>query len=527
MKRILLSLIAAGLISASSAQIVVSGNITSNQTWTNDNIYLLSGYVFIKSGATVTIEPGTIIKGEKSTQGTLIVDRGGKLVADGTSTQPIVFTSDQAPGVRTYSDWGGIVICGDAPVNLPGGVGEIEGFTTGTTSYGGSNAADSSGVLRYVRIEFGGIPLQPNKEINGLTLAGVGSKTVIDYIQCSYIGDDNYEFFGGTVNAKHLIGYRGLDDDFDCDNGWNGNVQWALSFRDPVVADISGSNGFECDNDASGSTATPQTSGWFSNVTIVGPKSTSSTTINSNYTRALHLRRNSAMKIYNSIFIGYPTGLLIDGTLTEGNADGGSLKFKHNILCNMADTLAVTSSSTWNIGNFFYNATFGNDTVYNPSTLMLVDPFNLSAPNAQPATGSPVLTGADFTDLGAWFTPVSYIGALGATDWTSSWTNFDPINTNYVVGIEDDVLSASAGITVFPNPFNGSAFMNLTLVKDAAVNIEIVDLTGKLVASTGSLNLGAGTHNIELPVSDLAAGMYIARVVTASGVKTVKISCTK
>ena len=158
-------------------------------------------------------------------------------------------------------------------------------------------------ILKYVRIEFPGIAFQPDKEINGLTMGGVGSGTTIDYVQVSFSGDDSYEWFGGAVNAKHLIAFRGWDDDFDTDYGYRGMVQYAVSLRDPAVADAgSGSNSFESDNDAAGSEETPYTQALFSNVSSFGPLVTPATTINPNYKRAMHLRRNTKLNIYNSAF---------------------------------------------------------------------------------------------------------------------------------------------------------------------------------------------------------------------------------
>ncbi|MGH7601813.1 MAG: T9SS C-terminal target domain-containing protein, partial [bacterium] len=209
-----------------AANIVVSGNITTNTTWTSNNTYLLNGFVYVKAGATLTIEPGTVIYGDKASKGALIIEQGAKIIADGTAAQPIVFTSALPAGQRSYGDWGGLILCGRAPINVPGGTATIEGGVG--SIYGGTDPADNSGTLRYVRLEFPGIAFQPNSEINGLTLGGVGSGTIIDYVQVSYSGDDGFEFFGGTVNAKHLISLRTLDDDFDTDFGYSGKVQYAV-----------------------------------------------------------------------------------------------------------------------------------------------------------------------------------------------------------------------------------------------------------------------------------------------------------
>ncbi|MCB0545816.1 MAG: hypothetical protein KDC70_19975, partial [Saprospiraceae bacterium] len=201
---------------------------------------------------------------------------------------------------------------------------------------------DNSGILRYVRIEYPGIAFQPNNEINGLTMGDVGAGTTIDHVQVSYSGDDSYEWFGGTVNCKHLIAYRGLDDDFDCDFGYSGNVQYAFSVRDPQVADISGSNGFEIDNDGNGSTNTPKTKPTFSNVTIVGPDPAGP--VDALYKRAGHLRRNSEPGIFNSVLIGkYEVGFLIDGNACADNATNNLLEIKNTVVAGPTTLLSTNA----------------------------------------------------------------------------------------------------------------------------------------------------------------------------------------
>ena len=420
----------------SHAQVVVSGEIISNTTWTKNNTYLLSGFVYVKNGATLTIEPGTTIKGDKASKGTLIVTRGAKLNANGNPSEPIVFTSNEVS--PDYGDWGGIIILGKASTNnvfnATAGLGAIEGGVdnaAGDGHYGGGDLAggavdnDNSGVLRYVRIEYPGIAFQPNNEINGLTLGGVGSGTVIEYVQVSYSGDDSFEFFGGTVNCKYLIAYRGLDDDFDCDNGYSGKVQFAFSVRDPNVADASGSNGFEVDNDATGSTTAPFTSPTFSNVTIVGPTGT----IDPNFKRAAHLRRSTKIKIFNSVLVGsYPNGLLIDGAQTVQNAIDGALKVQNTFFMGQTTPLATagTGLPTFDINTWF--AAGNNQSSSNSIDAKLTDPFNLSLPNAVPLAGSPVLTAASFTDSlvnSQLFVKVPYSGAFGPSgNWTCGWAKF-------------------------------------------------------------------------------------------------------
>jgi hypothetical protein len=236
------------------AIVEVKGSLEGNVTWTSDKIYKLVGFVRVgqedvfgtitKKGV-LTIQPGTVIIGDRASKGALIVQRGSQIIANGTATSPIVFTSERLPGEREAGDWGGLVICGQAPNNLPNDATnrQLEGGYG--AFHGGTDAADNSGSLKYVRLEYAGIPINPNQEVNSLTMGSVGSGTTIDYVQASFGLDDSFEWFGGTVNAKHLIAYKGLDDDFDTDNGFSGYVQFGIGIRGAAIADQSGSNGFE------------------------------------------------------------------------------------------------------------------------------------------------------------------------------------------------------------------------------------------------------------------------------------------
>jgi PKD repeat protein len=395
---------------------VNAGDITTNTTWSKNNVYLLNdGYVYVTNNATLTIEAGTVIRG--TGKGTLIIARGAKLNARGTKAEPIVFTSSKGAGLRAPGDWGGLVFTGKAIHNLPQGdtaaaEGGIAKPVTGSGlidgRHGGTDDDDSSGVLTYVRVEFAGIPLSTanNSEINGITFYSVGRKTLVDNVQVSYSGDDSYEWFGGTVNAKHLIAFGGIDDDFDTDNGFRGQIQFAIGARLPQNADQSGSNGFECDNDANGTTASPRTAPIFSNVTLVGPYFNGQTvTPNANFGRAAHLRRNSAVSIVNSIFTGFPvSGLIIDSRRTNAALQNGTAVFKNNViggipqgwagrLASNSDTLAITSNSqaaAWVVTN-------GTDTFNTSNEVNLVRPFVYNNPNYAPANNSVAISGSNFT----------------------------------------------------------------------------------------------------------------------------------
>ena len=273
-----------------SSIVTLSGKVTSDVKLYAKDVNYLSGIVYITNGATLTIEAGTKIQGKYLGGGsTLVICRGAKIIASGKAEKPIVFTSSAATPYA--EDWGGIVLCGTASVNQNliwkgttyAGLGSVEGgVNDGTVGYGlaGSgdaafptgNDADNSGILQYVRIEYGGYAYQPDKELPSLTMVGVGNATIIDHIQVTYTKDDTFDRFGGTVNCKYLISYKTQDDDFDTDFGYAGNVQFGIALRDSAIADISNSEAFESDNDGNGSDFSPKTTAVFSNMTAIGPR---------------------------------------------------------------------------------------------------------------------------------------------------------------------------------------------------------------------------------------------------------------
>ena len=451
---------------AGSKEVVLNADIIGTRNLVKDSTYLLKGEVHVNAGAVLNIAAGTIIKGDKLTKASLIVLQGGKINAIGTATSPIVFTSAMGPGLRSAGDWGGIIIVGKAPINQTAAV--VEGLVK-EVAYGSATnatpvAADNSGTLQYVRIEFAGMPLIPDKEINGLTLCAVGSATTIDHIQVSYCGDDSFEWFGGTVNAKYLIAYLGLDDEFDTDYGFNGKVQFALGVRNPRVGDVSTSNGFESDNDGAGSLLSPQTAPVFSNITLIGPwKTPTQSNTSALFGAGMHIRRNSSLSAFNSVFAGWNTGLLLDATTTLANATSGALAVQNCAL--VGSKLASTATPTVNGANsvtatqaqdFFNTVAFGNKIIASNATAKLAINAKDSAGISNsfydaskvdvlanptsflPATGSALIapgagafTHAKLAD--AFFDKkATYMGAFGTTDWTKeAWTNFDPQNTVY------------------------------------------------------------------------------------------------
>lgn len=500
----------------------VSGVITTNTTWTNNKQYLLNGYVYVKNDATLTIEAGTIIKGDKASKGSLIITRGAKIMADGTPDLPIVFTSNQAVGSRNYGDWGGLIICGKARTNKAGGQGEVEGGVNnanGDALYGGTDDNDNSGILRYVRIEFPGIAFSDNNEINGLTLAGVGSQTVVDHVQVSYSGDDAFEFFGGTVNAKHLVALASWDDDFDTDFGYRGNIQFAVALRHPAIADQSGSNGFESDNDGSGTNNTPRTRPIFSNVTIAGPAlDNGQATLNTNYKRAAHIRRASQCSIYNAIFFGFPTALLLDGTACENAAQNDSLQIKNStfIATDPTKILTTVSGSSFNISNWYNAANNNNVTNTSVASQLLVDPQNLDAPNALPQTTSPVWGTANFvhSDLNnGFFEAVNYRGAFGTTDWTNTWASYHPQQEAYQTNTAVPNLLTTQQIQLYPNPATTQTQLILDIPQTMTLEIKLCSIDGRVLQNVvESQTISQGKQQFAIPTADLPNGFYIVQI---------------
>ncbi len=450
------------VVTVTSKEIIeVSGNITGTVNWTKDKVYRLNGFVRIQDGGRLNIGAGTIVIGDRESKGTLIVQMGGKIYANGAADNPIVMTSERPVGFREPGDWGGLVVCGKAPNNT-GGVAELEGGYG--AFHGGTDPNDNSGVIRYVRIEYAGVPINPNEEINTLTMGSVGRGTVIEYVQASYGLDDAFEWFGGTVDGKYLIAYRGLDDDFDVDLGYSGRVQFGLGVRSPMGADQSGSNGFEVDNNGAGSPASPFTSAVFANISILGPKNNRETPISLQFQNAAQLRRNSRISIYNSFMTGYPDGLFIDDAAAgSGQAFlDGHLQIRNVYLAGIdnwggngygsAGTIFTTAPAN---GLLHPNAPRGNrlrahanfpgglaamttkfeTAAYNNRYFdkyqdMGIDPsaFLLGKPKFTPNTGSVLLNTARWDNTpkaDLFFQQVPFVGAFGTTDWTAGWAEWN------------------------------------------------------------------------------------------------------
>lgn len=447
--------------STTGQTITLQGRINADTILRKTNTYILKGLVYMVGNHTMTVEAGTTIKGSFSGAdvAALIITRGSKLNAIGTPSEPIIFTS-ASPNPQS-GDWGGIVICGKAPVNTSfngiAGLIQIEGGIDNANGDGlaGSGDAtvptpvanDNSGTLSYVRIEWAGYAFQPDKEINSLTLAAVGSGTTIDHVQVAYAKDDAFEWFGGTVNAKYIIAYKTQDDDFDTDNGFSGKVQFGLIIRDSLIADISNSEAFESDNNASGTTVGPKTTAIFSNVTAIGPRATLTNTGSALFRGAAHIRRNTGISIFNTIIMGWPRGIEIDattGSSTALNIEDSTLRLRNITLAGntvntrFSGTAGATIISDAAFSTWFTNPYYNNDILTNTTDAKLIQPYNYSAPDPTPFAGSngnqKILTGGGFTDpkfTGDTFfdKSVTFRGGIAPAgelaSWWKGWTKFN------------------------------------------------------------------------------------------------------
>lgn len=399
--------------------------ITSNISLDSKKIYVLktNTYTRVLSGGTLTIPAGTIIKGNVNSA--LIIEMGGKIDAQGTASNPIILTSNRPAGSRNTGDWGGVVLAGKAPVNTAAGTAQYEGGSLGpdVAKYGGTVADDNSGTMKYVRIEYAGYPIEKDKELNGLTLCGVGSKTVIENIMVSFGGDDSFEFFGGTVNAKNLIAYKGVDDDFDFDQGYNGKIQFAVSIKSPAIADQAGtSRGIE--NENKGVVTETANYGYsrpvLSNFTFIGGTAQGDAKHGSNV-----FIGNARLVLANSIITNPKTvNLELGDALAAKEFKDQRTLIQNNVLISGSAIGKTYDPLVFVDANAILDFAKTKGNVVAPTLS-----FNVDAPNlvlSQSTSVTPVFSG-DLSTL----EKVAFVGAVGTTDWTIGWTAWDPQNIAY------------------------------------------------------------------------------------------------
>ena len=519
-------------------------NITGTVTLDASKVYLLTSTCVVRSGGKLIIPAGTVIRGAADLTATpklyatLVVERGGMIEVNGTTSSPVVMTSNKAAGSRDRGDWGGLVLCGKA-VNNQSVDAQLEGFNNVAVDntlgkFGGTDDADNSGVVKYVRIEFAGLAFEPNKEVNSFTMGSVGSKTEIEGVQCSFGNDDGFEWFGGTVNCKKLISYKITDDDFDTDFGYRGAVQFGIAVRDTAYFDLSWnapsgastSETFESDNDAACSGKMPLTSAVFSNITCVGPVPLDktyndlTTTQKGAFRRGARIRRNSRLSIVNSVFMGYRNFIMFDGdsVLIASGVKSSTFSETSNVLRNnfIANTSAAAAAGVTNTGlvevdskntpaamdAWLRDAKNSNkiDDVNYASGAILVDPKNATAPDFRPVAASKINTLANYD--AAIFT---------------KYGKFSSVNT---VG---NVVVTNA----YPVPATDNVNVELYAVASENVAVSISDISGKVVKSLGNQSLVAGGNMITASVSDLNNGLYFLNVVSNGSKTTYRFTVAK
>ena len=409
----------------------VAATITADTTWTADKIYVLppETKVAVKAPAVLTIEAGTVVQGQKNSA--LVITRGAKIMAVGTKDKPIVFTSSKASGMKAPGDWGGLIVMGKAPINTntltvppsTESIFEAYGANEEDGKFGGADPMDNSGTIKYVHIEFGGYPFIMDKEWNNLTLCGVGAGTTIDFVHSHKGADDGVEFFGGTVNVKHLVLTQNEDDGFDTDNGWSGKSQFVI-VQSMAPKGTDASNGYESDNHALATSykADPRTLPTAYNITLIGKKD-----YTGNAWGAL-FRRGTGGKYFNHIIQNFTIGAVeVRDMATVEQITAGNLFLKNTIFFNNGkDNLnwppAMAPTDLADEKMIFTAADWMN----RETDPMLTDPLSLTAPKFAPKTGSPALTGGATPPADGFFdATATFVGAVGADDWTAgAWVSY-------------------------------------------------------------------------------------------------------
>jgi len=399
---------------------------TGTITWTKNKEYILDGFVFVNDGQILTIERGTVIRaktGQAVNASALIVARGGKIIAEGTREEPIIFTieGDDLKGsvpVLSRGLWGGLIILGNARLNTSANEAFIEGIPRSEPRgiYGGTIDNDNSGVIRYVSIRHGGTNIGEGNEINGLTLGGVGNGTIIDHVEIISNADDGIEFFGGTVNCRNIIVAFCEDDAFDFDDGYRGKGQFWLAIQDPSIGDKIG----EHDGGTDPVTGLPYSIPVIYNATCIGRGPGKSSSL-------LIFRNNSGGKYVNSIFIEQENGVEIE--YTEFPQDSykqfelGNLEIRNNIFYEITDGTpemifkvvaeqGIDVTSQLSVFQLYFTQA-GNE-IFDPGITISTDYYNIFP------TGDITTNLAPYDD--PWFHPVLYKGAFGSENWADGWT---------------------------------------------------------------------------------------------------------
>ncbi|MEN2416253.1 hypothetical protein [Flavobacterium mesophilum] len=351
--------------SYNEASNILTGVITSNMTLKKENVYVLVGAVYVEPNVTLTIEPGTLIRCDTKAMSALVITKGAKIIAEGTETDPIVFTSDKNSGDRNPGDWGGIIVLGDAPINKTGGIGVLEfDLDPQKVIYGGDNKDSDSGILKYVRIEFSGKRTVSNKFINGLSLAGVGRKTKLEYIQITSCDDDSFQFYGGYVDTSHLISLRSADDDFDFTQGVQCNISNSIAIRSPFLSDKYGSRCFEMEtvdtrkgevlDSKKEMTRVNATNFTMMHTEDIGPE------IQGLKYEAILIRENTFLTLTNSVISGFSQLIVFADAIPITDEYLNKITLK-DLLVNDTKVIGITQNKDYNflINNWYQDKQYG------------------------------------------------------------------------------------------------------------------------------------------------------------------------
>ena len=506
--------------------ITVDANITTDTYWTADNEYLLDGMIFVTNGADLYIEAGTTVRGafgqDLDATG-LVITRDSRIFAEGSPSNPIIFTAENDEGLTKddVGEWGGLVILGRASTNNATegtieGVNEIESDPA-LVGYGGTDDNDDSGILRYVSIRHTGINIgsSSGNEIQGLTMGAVGAGTTIEYIESFASGDDGYEWFGGTVNARYLVSAFNSDDAFDWDQGFRGKGQFWFAILD---SDQTG-RAAEMDGAGGNETGSPYAYPEISNVTYIGPGINS--TPSGDPGQLLQFRDNTGALYTNSVFTDHPAQLVnvedVDGTDIDsrGRLEADSLNISNSVFFDFGsgNTLADISSA-----DFVETMLSANNNTITDPMLRGISRTNDGGLDPRPMENSAVYGLAE--PVGdSWFHRTNYVGAFDGSNWLAGWTALDDygfLGSGLVTDIEDIASEVPEGITLkqnFPNPFNPTTQIGFTLPQSQEVSLRVYDMLGREVATLANSEMfSAGQHSVSFDASNLSSGVYMYRL---------------
>ncbi|WP_348800258.1 hypothetical protein [Flavobacterium adhaerens] len=369
------------------------GIIDKDLKLTKNNTYKLVGTVYITNKAVLSIEPGTVIRGEKESCGTLVITKGCKIIAEGTATEPIVFTSNSNPTYRRPGDWGGIIILGEAPINKVGGVNNLDfNLESDISFYGGNDVNSNSGILKYVRIEYSGHKINALKELNGLSLAGVGNGTKFDFIQISFSNDDSFEAYGGEVNFNHLISFRATDDDFDFTQGVQCTISNSVAIRNPFSSDRSGSRCFEIDSYdviTNADMSKKLTKITASNITLTNTEDNNQGLVR----EAVYIRDNSYLNINNSLVDGFSCCVLLENKIITLPTNLEKINIQ-GMQVNRCNGVVLSENTIFNreLANWYNSDTFAIDVTKLTKTELFINSDMKEYPDLRTRNTNPIVS---------------------------------------------------------------------------------------------------------------------------------------